>query len=102
LPSIRDVPEIEAVIVEHDDPSGPFGAHGIGEPPLIGTTPAVLAAIADAIGVPVNQTPATPERVWRLIQQARERGEWREVDPRWQPATESGDNAPTYQPLATS
>ncbi|MCX7964427.1 MAG: xanthine dehydrogenase subunit D [Candidatus Hydrogenedentota bacterium] len=102
LPSIRDVPQIEAVIVEHDDPSGPFGAHGIGEPPLVGTTPAILSAIADAIGVLVNQTPATPERVWRLIQQARERGEWREVDPRWHPATESGDSAPTCQPLATS
>ena len=70
LPSIKDVPEIEAVILEHDDPGGPFGARGIGEPPLIGTTPAIAGAIYDALGVPVRETPATPERVWRAIRAA--------------------------------
>ncbi len=84
LPSVRDVPNIEAVIVEHEDPTGPYGAHGIGEPPLIGTTPAVLGAIHDALGVPVRQTPATPERVWRTIQQAKASGKWRAIDPRWE------------------
>jgi CO/xanthine dehydrogenase Mo-binding subunit len=70
LPSIRDVPAIEAVILEHDDPGGPFGARGIGEPPLIGTTPAIAGAIHDALGVPVRETPATPERVWRAMRDA--------------------------------
>jgi CO/xanthine dehydrogenase Mo-binding subunit len=83
LPTVRDVPPIEAVIVEYQDPGGPYGAHGVGEPPLIGTTPAVLGAIHDALGVPVRQTPATPERVWRAIQQAKAQGKWRDVDPRW-------------------
>jgi CO/xanthine dehydrogenase Mo-binding subunit len=67
LPSIHDLPEIETVILEHDDPTGPFGARGVGEPPLIGTTPAVVGAISDAIGVAIRQTPATPERVWRIL-----------------------------------
>ncbi len=67
LPTIRDVPPVECVILEHDDPAGPFGAHGVGEPPLIGATPAVLSAIADAIGRFPRQTPCTPERLWRLM-----------------------------------
>jgi CO/xanthine dehydrogenase Mo-binding subunit len=76
LPSVKDVPEIETVILEHDDPGGPFGARGIGEPPLIGTSPAIASAIFDAIGIPVKETPATPERVWRAIEEARQRGEF--------------------------
>lgn len=71
LPTMVDVPPIEAVILEHFDPGGPYGAHGIGEPPLIGTPPAILAAIADAIGARIPELPATPERVWRAIQEAR-------------------------------
>ncbi|HEY9721297.1 MAG TPA: xanthine dehydrogenase family protein molybdopterin-binding subunit [Oscillatoriaceae cyanobacterium] len=67
LPTMVDVPPIESVIVENYDPEGPFGAHGVGEPPLIGTPPAVLGAIHDAIGVQIPQTPATPERVWRAL-----------------------------------
>jgi CO/xanthine dehydrogenase Mo-binding subunit len=70
LPTIVDTPPIEAVILEHYDPEGPFGAHGVGEPPLIGTPPAILGAIHDAIGVQVTQTPATPERVWRALKMA--------------------------------
>ncbi len=67
LPTFRDVPQIETVILENDDPGGPFGARGIGEPPLIAATPAVLGAIGDAIGVMPDRTPCTPERVWELL-----------------------------------
>jgi CO/xanthine dehydrogenase Mo-binding subunit len=70
LPTMVDTPPIEAVYLEHLDPEGPFGAHGVGEPPLIGTPPAILGAIHDAVGVQVTQTPATPERVWRAIREA--------------------------------
>jgi CO/xanthine dehydrogenase Mo-binding subunit len=69
LPTIRDVPEIECIVLEIPDPGGPFGAKGVGEPPLIGTGPAVLSAIYDAIGKPIRELPATPERVWRAMQQ---------------------------------
>jgi CO/xanthine dehydrogenase Mo-binding subunit len=68
IPTIIDAPRIETVIIERDDPEGPYGARGVGEPALIGTPPAILAAIADAIGAMVTQTPATAERVWRVIQ----------------------------------
>jgi len=67
LPTIRDVPEIECIVLENPDPGGPFGARGVGEPPLIGTGPAILSAIYDAIGKPIRELPATPERVWRAI-----------------------------------
>lgn len=67
IPTIVDVPPIEAVIVERGDLDGPYGARGVGEPPLIGTVPAILAAIGDAIGGHVFETPATAERVWSVL-----------------------------------
>lgn len=67
LPTFRDVPPIECVILETDDPGGPFGARGIGEPPLIAAVPAVLSAIGNAIGVMPHTLPATPQRVWELL-----------------------------------
>jgi CO/xanthine dehydrogenase Mo-binding subunit len=67
VPTIRDVPEIECIVLENPDPGGPFGARGIGEPPLIGCGPAILSAIHDAIGKPIRELPATPERVWRTL-----------------------------------
>jgi len=67
LPTVRDLPEIEYIILEHADPGGPFGARGVGEPPLIGAAPAVLSAIHDAIGMPIAELPATPERIWRIL-----------------------------------
>ncbi|MHC4092199.1 MAG: molybdopterin cofactor-binding domain-containing protein, partial [Planctomycetota bacterium] len=70
LPTIHDVPPVECIILENDDPGGPFGARGIGEPPLIGAVPAVLAAITHATGTAPNRLPCTPERVWRMIQDA--------------------------------
>ena len=42
------------------------------------TTPAILNAIYDAVGVRITQTPATPERVFQAIQEARARGEFEE------------------------
>ncbi|MFQ5430486.1 MAG: xanthine dehydrogenase family protein molybdopterin-binding subunit [Phycisphaerae bacterium] len=67
LPTIRDVPGIETVIVESNDPGGPFGAHGVGEPPLIAAVPAVLGAIGDAVGTMPDRTPCTPQRIWELL-----------------------------------
>ncbi|HUN81088.1 MAG TPA: molybdopterin cofactor-binding domain-containing protein, partial [Phycisphaerae bacterium] len=66
LPTFRDVPTIETVILETDDPGGPFGARGVGEPPLIAATPAVLAAIGNALGIQPHTTPCTPQRIWEL------------------------------------
>jgi CO/xanthine dehydrogenase Mo-binding subunit len=68
IPTIKDLPPVEAIIIEHDDPGGPFGAHGIGEPPLIGAVPAILSAIYDATGAAPHTLPVNPERMWQLLQ----------------------------------
>ena len=76
VPTSMDVPEIECEIVEVADPKGPFGAKGVAEPATIPTTPAILNAIYDAVGVRITETPATPERVFFAIQEAKARGEF--------------------------
>lgn len=69
LPTLRDVPEVTPILVEDEEPLGPFGAKGVGEPPLIAANAAVLNAIHDAIGKPVTKLPAKPETVWKLLNQ---------------------------------
>jgi len=59
----RDVPDIEAIVIETNDPLGPFGAKGIGEPGLVPTAPAIANAIYDAVGVRITDLPITPEKV---------------------------------------
>ena len=64
VPGALDVPpEIHTIIVEDPEPTGPFGAKGVGEPPLIGAAPAIANAIADAAGIRLRALPMTPERV---------------------------------------
>jgi CO/xanthine dehydrogenase Mo-binding subunit len=58
-----DLPDIETVIVEKPAPAGPFGARGVGEPPIVPGPAAVANAIEDAIGVRLTETPLTPERI---------------------------------------
>ena len=67
IPTIGDMPEIEYVVVEDPEPTGPWGAKGIGEPTLIATPPAIFGAIYDATGVRLTQAPATPDRVRAAI-----------------------------------
>jgi CO/xanthine dehydrogenase Mo-binding subunit len=57
IPSILDVPLVELIIVEPEDPFGPFGAKGIGEPPYSVPTPAIANAIYNAIGIRFNEIP---------------------------------------------
>src|SRR5688572_16746522 len=58
-----DVPNIEYIIVEVPAPAGPFGARGVGEPPIIPAPAAVANALQDATGVRLTVLPLTPERV---------------------------------------
>jgi CO/xanthine dehydrogenase Mo-binding subunit len=70
IPTALDMPEVESIIVEAYEPTGPYGAKGVGEPTLIPTAPAILNAIYDAIGVRINSLPATPEKVLAAIQES--------------------------------
>jgi CO/xanthine dehydrogenase Mo-binding subunit len=67
IPTVGDMPEIECLLIEDPEPSGPFGAKGVGEPALIPTAPAILGAIHDAVGVRITRLPASPDRVRAAI-----------------------------------
>ncbi len=67
LPRIRDVPPIQVELIEGFAGAGPFGAKGIGEPPIIPVPAAVANAVADATGTRVFELPLTPERVARAL-----------------------------------
>jgi len=71
IPTAKDIPELTVKIVEVPEPFAPFGAKGIGEPPLTPTAPAILNAVIDAIGVPLYSIPLTAERVFTAIQEHR-------------------------------
>jgi CO/xanthine dehydrogenase Mo-binding subunit len=57
---------VEAVLIEEPDHWGPFGAKGVGEPPTISSTAAVVAAIRNATGKDLTRTPVRPEDILGL------------------------------------
>jgi len=63
IPTALDAPRIRTILVENPYSGGPFGAKGIGELPMDGPAPAIIAAIHDATGVWLDEVPATPEKV---------------------------------------
>ena len=64
LPTALDTPPIEiAALIEEPEPGAPFGAKGIGEPPTISSTPAIVAAIRDATGLDLCRVPVRPEDI---------------------------------------
>jgi len=71
IPTSKDVPEVIPIIVEDGEPTGPFGAKGVGEPALIPSAPAILNAIADAIGQRIYQLPANLERVLEAVRKGK-------------------------------
>jgi len=76
VPSLADLPdEMTCILVENEDGPGPYGAKGCGEGSLAATVAAIATALAD-VGVPMNELPLTPERVWRRIQELKEVGQW--------------------------
>jgi 4-hydroxybenzoyl-CoA reductase subunit alpha len=73
MPTMPDSPPIEVQIVESHDPFGPFGAKEASEGALAGFPPAMVNAVANAIGIDLDELPATPDRVVdALIRRRRE------------------------------
>jgi len=64
-----DMPNVDAIIVESNEPNGPFGAKEVGEVAIMPTIPAILNALYDATGVRIQELPLTPERVFKAIQE---------------------------------
>ena len=76
VPTIVESPDIEVKIVESIDPNGPFGAKEASEGALAAVIPALANVVADAIGLRMDETPVTPDRVIDAILR-KERGRGR-------------------------
>ena len=63
VPTAADLPTVESVIVEVPAPNGPYGAKGVGEPPITPTLATMANAVKDAIGIRINELPIKPEKV---------------------------------------
>jgi CO/xanthine dehydrogenase Mo-binding subunit len=63
LPTILDMPPMNVDVLELADPHAPYGLRGVGEPPTISSTPAIVAAIRAATGVPLRRVPVRPEHL---------------------------------------
>ena len=63
IPTTLDMPRVRMEVLEHADPSSPYGLKGVGEPPNITTPPAVVAAVRAATGVELARMPVRPEHI---------------------------------------
>ena len=63
IPTILDMPPVELDVMELGDPDSPYGLRGIGEPPTISSTPAVVAALRAATGRPLTRVPVRPDEM---------------------------------------
>lgn len=63
IPTIKDIPDIDVILVEEPVPGGPFGAKGVGESGMVNVAAAIANAIYDAVGVRIYSLPMTPEKV---------------------------------------
>ncbi len=64
IPTALDMPNVKSIIVESNEPNGPYGAKEVGEGAIMPTIPAILNAIHDATGVRINELPVTSERLY--------------------------------------
>jgi CO/xanthine dehydrogenase Mo-binding subunit len=71
-PTTLETPEIHTILVETDDPDGPFGAKEAGQGPLLPVIPAVANAVWSAVGVRVDEIPITPDKVLRGLELQRQ------------------------------
>ena len=63
IPTTLDMPRVEIDVLEHADPTAPYGLKGVGEPPNISTPPAVVAAVRAATGRALPRMPVRPEHI---------------------------------------
>ncbi|HLL65024.1 MAG TPA: xanthine dehydrogenase subunit D [Micromonosporaceae bacterium] len=63
IPTILDMPPMRLAVLEYGDPDAPYGLRGVGEPPTISSTPAIVAAVRAATGKPLTRVPIRPEHI---------------------------------------
>jgi 4-hydroxybenzoyl-CoA reductase alpha subunit len=67
-PTTLEMPPVESILVETLDPAGPYGAKECGQGPLLPVIPAVTNALADALGIDVDEVPITPDKVLAALE----------------------------------
>jgi 4-hydroxybenzoyl-CoA reductase subunit alpha len=72
FPTVMEMPEVEAVHIDTDDPLGPFGAKEAGEGTQLAPAPAIVNAISDAIGVEFHKLPVSPEMILEALRKKKE------------------------------
>ncbi|SFK45520.1 xanthine dehydrogenase D subunit [Amycolatopsis sacchari] len=63
IPTVLDMPPMSIDVLERADPHAPYGLRGVGEPPTISSTPAIVAAIRAATGRALTRVPVRPEHI---------------------------------------
>ncbi|MEJ2262853.1 MAG: molybdopterin-dependent oxidoreductase [Anaerolineales bacterium] len=86
-PTALDTPEIETILVETNDPEGPYGAKEAGQGPLLPVMPAIANAIYDAVGVRIDEVPITPEKIFKALGE-KDRGRSSRIGPNRIPQVE--------------
>ena len=71
-PTTLETPEIHTILVETDDPEGPFGAKEAGQGPLLPVLPAIANAVYNAVGVRVDEVPIVPEKILKGLELKRQ------------------------------
>ncbi|MFY9557929.1 MAG: molybdopterin cofactor-binding domain-containing protein [Blastocatellia bacterium] len=80
-PTTLEMCDVKTILIQGPDPNGPFGAKEVGQGPLLPVPPAVVNAIHDAVGVRIDEVPATPEKVLAAIR-AKAQGKEGRVGPK--------------------
>jgi xanthine dehydrogenase D subunit len=92
IPTVLDMPPVRMDVLELGHPDSPYGLRGIGEPPTISSTPAIVAAVRSATGRPLTQIPLRPEHIAGVAPSERsDPGSPREA----RPTPDSGGGSPT-------
>jgi len=66
-PTTLETPDIHTILVETDDPEGPFGAKEAGQGPLLPVIPAIANAIHHALGIRIDEVPITPDKILKAL-----------------------------------
>ena len=69
IPRAIDAPEVVSVLVESIEPTGPFGAKGLGEATMISSAAAIANAVHDAVGARIRELTITPEKILRALKE---------------------------------
>ncbi len=72
IPTSIDMPQLDSIIIESDEPNGPYGAKEVGEGAIMPVIPSILNAVYDATGVRINELPVTPERIRLALKKKRQ------------------------------